>query len=479
MYNSRLVRQIKELSSKDRERFQQFVASPYFNQHESTLQLLDWIIEYLDADAKYLEKEHLYNKLFPGAKFDEQQMYNLMSNLKKLFHKFLAYQYVEKSPFMEPIGALEMAFEKSQFDVLTNRGKQLHKKLEATPIHDANFYYANYRMSFLLGYYGAQYIDRTATDTFQRMLDSLDKYYILEKLKNCCHLTANILMMNTSYEFSMFEELLSYVERNWHQFESEKSIVLYYKSLKSHTDENNPEHFQVMKQLLEKEAEKFSSAELRDLYGFSNNYCIRMINLGKSEYHRELLQLYRQGLRRGLLLNNDMISEWDYKNIATLGGNLKEFDWTERFLNDYKDKLSPAKRENAYNYNLGNFYYNKKEYNEALSYLLLVQFTDVRYHLGTTFLLINTYFALKDTEALLSLIETFRIYIIRNRKMSGEQKRGYTNFLRFTKKLVSLKHHASTFSRQALADKLNDLAAQIRKTDNVINKFWLLEECKP
>ncbi len=90
----------------------------------------------------------------------------------------------------------------------------------------------------------------------------------------------------------------------------------------------------------------------------------------------------------------------------------------------------------------------------------------------------RTYYALHDTEALLSLIETFRIYVIRNQRITTEQKRSYTNFLRFAKKLVQLRHHASTYSKKALREKLDELAAKVENTENVINKYWLLEECK-
>jgi hypothetical protein len=107
-----------------------------------------------------------------------------------------------------------------------------------------------------------------------------------------------------------------------------------------------------------------------------------------------------------------------------------------------------------------------------------VQFTDVKYHLNTTFLQLRTYYAMRDTEALLSLIETFRIYVIRNRKMTTEEKRGYNNFLRFAKKLALLKHNSTTFSKKALKEKLGDLLKKIESTENVINRYWLVEECQ-
>jgi hypothetical protein len=105
-----------------------------------------------------------------------------------------------------------------------------------------------------------------------------------------------------------------------------------------------------------------------------------------------------------------------------------------------------------------------------------VQFTDVMYYLNSNFLMLRTYYALKDTEALLSLIETFRIFVMRNKKMSPTQRKEYTNFLRFSKKLVELKHHGGMYTRAVLAEKLKALRAKIESTDSVINRSWLLEE---
>lgn len=478
MYQSRLVQHIRELSSKKRERFRQFVHSPYFNQHDRTIALLDFILKKLDGRPGGLSKERAHKALFPGEGFNEQQLYNVMSYLNKLYYRFMAAEYTEKQRYLESIFTLEEAFDNHQFDIMTNRGKQLMKRLKKDPVHDSAYFQTSYRLNHALGYYSGTYFDRAETNTFQHMLDELDKYYISEKLRNCCHLTANSLILNTSYNFRMLDELLQYLQTNWADFEKEHSIVMYYTALMSMLDEQNPEHYQDMKRMLAKDMKSFSETEGRDLYSFSYNYCIRMINAGQRDYQVELFQLYKQGLKQELLLDKGLVSEWDYKNIATLGARLKEFSWTENFLQEYQEKLPTHRQENAYNYNLGNLYYNKGLYEEALSALLLVQFTDVKYHLSTTFLLLRTYYALRDTEALLSLIETFRIYVIRNRKMTSEQKRGYTNFLRFAKKLVLVKHSASTYSRKDFEKEIDDLRTKIESSENVINKYWLLEECQ-
>jgi hypothetical protein len=478
MLQSRIVKHIQSLTTKEREHFRQFVSSPYFNQHDKTKELLSIILDYIDTRPKLLEKERVFKKLFPKAPYDEQQLYNVMSYLKKLFHRFLSQQYFEQSPYKEQLYTLEASYDTHQFDVFTNRSKHLKKRLTNVQIKDANYFFTEYRINHLLGYYGANYKDRSETNTFQKMLDYLEKYYIVEKLRNCCHLVANSMMLNTSYNFRMLDYVLQYIEENWEEYQQERSIKMYYLSLMSMRSESKAQYYEQMKEMLGEDIHLLSEEEGRGLFVFAYNYCIKQINAGQSEYFQELFQLYKQGLRQGLLLDKGVISEWDYKNIANLGARQKEFEWTEQFLHEYMEKLPAKSRENAYNLNLGQLYYHKEMYGDALSALLLVKFTDVKYHLSTTFLLLATYYALKDTEALLSLIETFRIYVIRNRKMTTEQKRGYANFLRFTKKLVQLKHHADTYSKSSLQTKLEALATKIEGTQNVIAKYWLLEKCR-
>ncbi len=477
MEQSRLVKYIGALSSRDKEQFRRFVESPYFNQHEKTIHLLQIILSFLERSGRTLSREKVFKKLFPGEAYEEQRLHDLMSNLKKLFQRFLAVQHLENNPFREELFTLEKAFETHQFELLQSRGRQLDRSLGKHPFHDEHFNLIQYRLNSLLGYYDTNYVDRSHSANLQKMLNYLDRFYLTSKLRNCCHLQTNMMLMNTHFNFYFLEEILEHVRNNLDLYQDTPAIEIYYTILMSMLDENNPGHYNRLKEMMASRTDELSAETGRDLYHFSYNYCIRQINFGNSLYQRELFQLYRQGLKNDLLLDNGILNEWTYKNIVTLGCSLKEFGWTEKFIEGFREKLPNNQRENAYKYNLANLYYNKKMYHEAQSTLLHVQFTDVKYHLSSNFLLLRSYYALGDTEALLSLIETFRIYVMRNRKMTVDQKRGYTNFLRFARRLVSLKHQAYTYSRKELSDKLSALAKNIQETENVINRGWLLEEC--
>ncbi len=477
MEQSRLIKYISALDSREQDRFRQFVHSPYFNQHEKTTELLEIILAAQGKSAKHLERSSVFRKLFPREAYDEQKLHNHMSYLMKLYHRFLAVEYMEGTPFLQELFTMEQAYAKFQFDLMNNRGQQLNKKLQSTSHRDADFHYVSHRLHHLSGYHRAMFIDRSQSKSLQQMLDHFDYYYLAVKLKDCCHLTANMILMNTHYAFPLLEPMLDHIKENWKVYRQEPSIELYYNILMSLREEHDPQYYHELKKIMAERIDSLSPEEGNDLYQFSNNYCVRQINAGRSEYQRELFQLYKQGLQTGLLYTNDVLDEWAYKNITTLGCRLKEFAWTENFIQQYKSKLPEQRQENAYRYNLAYLYYTKQMYEETLSTLLHVQFTDVKYHLNTNFLLLRTYYAMRDTEALLSLLETFRIYVIRNRKMTTELKRGYTNFLRFAKRLVLLKHQSTTYSKKSLQEKLEKLTKKIESTDNVINRYWLLEEC--
>ncbi|MEL7121447.1 MAG: hypothetical protein AAFO07_18510, partial [Bacteroidota bacterium] len=480
MQQSKLIKHLTTLSKKERERFRLFVISPYFNQHQKTIELLELIYDHLERPIDIMPtKKELFNKLFSGQQYDEQQVHNILSYLKKIYHKYLAQRHFEESTLLDELHTVEQAYDLKQYDLMNNRAKQLEKKLKQSKHRNSEYYHTNYRMNHVLGFYYANYIDRTKSETLQKMLFDLDNYFLIEKLKNCCHLVANSILLNTKYDYGLFNELVNYVETNKAKFDEDPVVIMYYTILMSLLDERNEKHYEDMKAMLNEKIASLSDSDANLLYSFSYNYCIRQINQGKVVYQRELFQLYQKGLENGLLLPGGIISEWDYKNVITLGSKLKEFDWTEDFIESYKEKLPIRQKENAYRFNLANFYYNQKKYEDTLHTLQHVQFTDVKYHLNTTFLILRSHYDLKNYESSLATIDTLRVYVLRSKKMTSDQKKEYTNFLRLAKKLVQIQINAQVYTKKKNQEKISSLFQKIQQSDNVINKIKLINCSNP
>ncbi len=478
MLDSKLLKNLRKLDTKTKERFRIFVNSPYFNQHRKTTELLKYLLKNLDGKPQKLERTYVFSKLFPDTPYTEQTLFNTMSSLKKLFHRFLAQERYESTSFQQDIYLLEACFVNHEFGLLKNRSKNLDKQLDNYPFADKDYYNIRFQQYKTMAYYNAIFENRNKSIYFQELSDNLDRFYFVEKLRHGCELTANMVLMNNQYDLSFLNEVLSFYQANKSRFENDHAIRLYYTILMSLREDENPEHYNQMKMMLANEVHLFSPQDKGNLYSHANNYCVRQINKGNPAYQKELFELYQQGLKTGLIYDNGFLNEWNYKNITVLGCLLKEFEWTAYFLEQYKERLPADRQENSYNYNMAHLNYSRENYSKALDHLLYVQFSDVKYHLNYNNLLLATYYALGDTEALISLIDTFRIYVMRNKKITTDQKKQYTNFLRFAKNLVAIKQLPDSFGRAVKKEKFAHLYIKIQHSSNIVNRYWLEKTCK-
>lgn len=479
MLESKLLKNIKKLDSKTKERFKTFVTSPYFNQHKKTIELLNYLYKHMNTKRpERLNREYVFKKLFPNQAYSEQILFNVMSSLKKLYHRFLAQQRFEEQAFQEDNYLLEACFLKHEFDLLKNRSKKLDKQLDQFPFSNQEYYYAKFQQLKTMAYYNSLFEDRGKSNLFQLLNDNLDRYYIVEKLRHSCELASHMLLMNVQFDFGLLDEVLRFYESNSERFAEDPAIRLYYTILMNLRNEQDPQYYHQMKEILSNEIHLFSPQDQSNLYSHANNYCIRQINKGNPLYQKELFELYRQGLTTELIFDNGFLNEWNYKNITVLGCQAKEFEWTEYFLETYKSKLPASSQENAYNYNMAHLNYSKQNYNDALGHLLHVRFSDVKYHLNYNNLLLATYYALGDTEALMSHIDTFRIYVMRNKKLTTVQKKQYTSFLRFAKNIVNVKQLPIGIGRREKKEKFAHLYFKIKESSNLVNRYWLENTCK-
>jgi len=235
-------------------------------------------------------------------------------------------------------------------------------------------------------------------------------------------------------------------------------------------------HYFRLSQVLETNHIHFPREEARTLYNFAQNYCIRKANSGRSEFLEELFGLYRFLLQSGLILEEGYLTQWDYKNAITVGLRLNNVGWTEQFIHEYKDQISPAFRENAFNYNLSNFYFETNELGKALQLLQSVEFTDVYYNLSARSLLLKIYYQQGDTEALYALSEAFKVFLKRNKLVSQYQSKVHLNLIKLVKKTHKLRLKKPRRITEGYQAEMDELATEIAATREITNVNWLKEK---
>ncbi|MGB1242987.1 MAG: hypothetical protein ACPG49_10730, partial [Chitinophagales bacterium] len=146
----------------------------------------------------------------------------------------------------------------------------------------------------------------------------------------------------------------------------------------------------------------------------------------------------------------------------------KEFAWTEEFIETYKDKLAPNFRQNAYAYNLAYLYFHQNQFDNALKLLHEVTFEDIGYSIKSRTLLLRVYYELDEIDPFYSLIDSFKIYLKRNKLLSESRKKIYLNFIKFIARLSRLPKGQNS--------RLLKIKKQIEETSNTANGNWLLQK---
>ena len=113
-------------------------------------------------------------------------------------------------------------------------------------------------------------------------------------------------------------------------------------------------------------------------------------------------------------------------------------------------------------------YFHTGQHEKVIDQLREVEYKTLNYALEGKLMLLKTYYELKEYRALESLMDSFRIYLHRNRVISRDVKQQYLNVLRFVKKLA----YAAPYDTK----NLEKIKKQIHNCKALADKKWILEK---
>ncbi len=458
----RLVEYLKTLDSKELNRFSKLINSPYFNDHEGTKDTFEYIRECLKK-GKTTTRVEIFNSVFSNEIYDSQKVSNILSYLMRLFEIFIKHEQESKFNF-EKLNLLSFLADKGleqYFDRET-------ASFESENTHPISAFYTNQ----FIEQYQLNRKKRTDSKSLQQSNFVLDIFYFKEKFKIGCKMLSHKNVVSGEFNFTLFDNLEKQLESLPELLDKNILLKLFFLSYKM-IKYDESEIYQKIKPLIN--SPEIEIEEKKELYGYLQNFTIKQINKGNRKFLNHLFEIYKEIIQNGVIYSDGHLSEWKYKNVITAGCRLNKMEWTRQFIENYKDKLKPSSRENAYKFNLAAYHNFNGNHNETLNILRDVQFSDIYYHLDTNVLLIKTYFALGEHDLLLNLLDTFRIFILRNNKVSTYQKKLYKNLIKHTKKLSLLESKKNTIKLSEYKSSKLKLHQQISSQKYTIAIDWLLE----
>jgi hypothetical protein len=462
MKDSKLFELLKSLSAYELKGFGRYIQSLYINSNKQLVSFHQLISSHHPHDAhELISKKTLFKNLFPKQKYEDKKIRYLFTDYTRLLENFLVDESLSRDKTLkEQILRKELASR--------NCSKAYRTKFQTrTPdnTEDADYFLHQYQAEYTHLDLWVSRQKRKEEQNIEAVIENLDKFYFAKKLELSCAVQnfRNVLAMNYKNDFR--EELVGLIRS--HEYRKVPVIAMYSQVLLTLTEEDDEKHFHKLLEIIPLHEKKFSLQQLREIYQYAMNYCIKKINKGNSCYFKTLFEIYKVILPKKILVREKFFPQFDYKNIVTIALRLKELAWAKKFIEEYKPLLRKEDRENAYTYNLAHWHFHNRDYSKTLSLFQRVEFTDIYYQLDTRSIVLKTYFEQDDTEAFFYHASAFRTYIRRNKLVSDYQRMSYRNFIKYAGQLLRANGNLK---------KISAIKIELEEKKQVADINWLLQK---
>lgn len=468
MRETKLYNALVQLNGHELNRLHRFVLSPYFNQNDSIIRLFEWIKNDLkDQSQVEPSKDEIWRLCFEkDDQYDDGRFRKLQSDLLKLVEEYYSQESFEDNPIHKAKYLLEAIYEKKLENLQSGAIKTAQHFVENQKLRPASFYYYQYEIEQSKYDLIKSQLERSSKSNIEEIAQNLDRFYLAEKLRYYCTILSHQHVAALDYNMLFIDEIIQHVET--HGYYDVPPIRIYYQILLTYKYPEIRVHYDILRDLITKYIHIFPEAQVKEILDAIFNYCVQKLNSGYPEFNGEVFNLYKEALENKSIFVKGQITPWSFKNIVTAGLRLNEFDWVENFIDDYSGFLEQRFQDNSTTFSKAQLYFYKKDYPNVIKLLNRVEYNDVSYNLSSKTLLMASYYELDEMEALGSFLDTFRVYLSRNKDIPVSRRKSFLNTISILRRL----------SRITPRDKkeIEKLQTEVINTPDVVSKNWILEK---
>lgn len=474
LVNTKIIRLIQCLSPKEVKDFNHWLAYQSPTTNTAPQKLLATLCSYHPVfSAEKLEQRTVFKESFPDRTFSgnylRKQCNSLYVALKTWLVRQKANQQWEELLFLQQLQERQADHDFRLFL------KPAQEALEQYPYRDAAFFERTYLLAQEQDRYFGRQQERRYDPALQQQSDALDHYYIIQKLRLSCEMLNRNRIIQADYTPHFLPEILAVINQRVH-FQKVPAIAIYWQVWRSLQADFSLEEYQELVELLLAYPSTFPPTEMREIYRYAQNFCIRQINGGQRDFLQHLLKLYQHQLDCGFFLSDGIFPANDFKNIVTLGLQLEAFSWVRQFLEDYRQYLSPLQADNVYNYSLAQVYYATRAYDRAIDLLRGVQFTDRYFDINGSIMLLKIYLNQEDYPSFHYFLDAYKIRMQRNREVATGYRKSIINFLTICKRVGDLQERSPFLNATQHQKRYQKIEQQLTTATPLFDRRWLQRE---
>jgi hypothetical protein len=439
-----------------------YIESPFFKVNQNIRSLHQLIILNRSKLAT-LKDEKVFKSIYPNQKFKLSKLRYLYSDYNKVIEEFLAINTLSEKEELRELLTYEGLINHGPEKIVISKEKALKKKLYDSTIQRGKYRKELEELSYS---FHAEHQSLQINNNLQDLSNAIDQDFIYHKLKFSCELLTRKEVLSKDYDFSFLEAIVQYANQ---RLKPDQPVLYAYFKLIDLIQDPKDESYFYIKDYLREEQEAIPKTDLMDMHVFIINYAIKQSNLGRLEFQRQLFEIYDHLLRNEIITINDQLSIHNFKNISTTALLLKEYAWLDQFSEQFKERVDYVYRKSSFAFNKARVSFQRGDFSSAIKHLSQMEHTDLYYDLGERILWIKIYFELSEYDLFYANINSFQIYLNRNKVISEYQKSLYKAFIKWLKRLYAYREGKTRYLKQWLEE---------LKNSNVADKTWILGKFK-
>ncbi|MEY3194000.1 MAG: hypothetical protein RIQ78_96, partial [Bacteroidota bacterium] len=363
MQKSVLAEIVRSLGKKEVRDLNKWLQSPSHNQRQDVVKLFDFLVKVSGKAEHSCDKELAWKAIFAQEPYDDAFMRQVMYFLLKAIEEYLVFTDFTSDRVQYQL-SLTRSYRKRK---LEKSYKQAHRlgleNLENQPLRN-DWYLLN---KFFLAQEEYEYkmsITQNAPVNLQETADALEKWFLEERLRvSNAMLAHHRVYQKITYDHGFLEKAIAYMEDR--KMLDDPSLAVYYYAYQAFKRPTEEYYFNNLEHLIHHEMGKFQHSEVRALYLAALNYCVPKINQGRHDFYQKAFDLYKKGIETGILIENGVLSRYTFLNAVSSALKTQEFDWAEKFIEQFQPFLEEKQRQGSVNFSLSRLYFERGDYDKA------------------------------------------------------------------------------------------------------------------
>ncbi|PHI19883.1 hypothetical protein CEQ90_10855 [Lewinellaceae bacterium SD302] len=420
-------------------RCNQFLSSPYFNRSQDLQHYFAEVSRRLSKGLS-LDKEMIWKSVWKKKPFNDVRFRKFSSDLLKLLEKFVVQEELESNKIIQQdlwLAAVNRLQPTKQKEAVLRNWSGLIETTEEVLAESSRKYLSLFqfeRKRYELSNFDNRTEERSNLET---IMHNLDVFYISEKLHVFNSAKSTYFARYHQYEFAFIESLVDNIREN-PVYLKYPTISMHYYTYLIGKEPENESHYRAFKSLLLNQSSDLKESDLQTHYYTALNYSTIKINSGNTDYLKEYIEVYKDGLVKEALFENGHITAQQFKNIISIALRNGDFEWVKSYIDNYQDRIPEQHRENAVNLNLAFYHFYKKDYDKAMDYLRGVEYENITYNLNAKSMLLAIYYETDEFDALDSLFDAILAYLSRHKEIPANYKKLFRNLVSVTRKMTRI-----------------------------------------